>query len=109
VGRLAYPGPLYGVEIDDRTLAHVRVVIMTKLRRSEPFMFPVSSPHGTGTISYWLSAHIPIQFEFRAPHRGPLNRACLDALARSANSIDGMYVVPEPDAALVSDPSADPR
>ena len=39
MGRFIYDSAGASVDIEDRTLAHLRIVIMTKLRRSESFMF----------------------------------------------------------------------
>ena len=41
MGRFIYGATSESVEIDDRALAHLRIVVMNKLRRSEAFMFDV--------------------------------------------------------------------
>ena len=41
MGRFIYDTNANSVDIEDRTLAHLRIVIMNKLRRSEPFMFDI--------------------------------------------------------------------
>lgn len=97
MGRLIYPGSLSGYEIDDRMLAHMRVVVMNKLRRGESFMLTVPSQHGTGTVSMWLSPQIALQFEARQPQKAPLNRLWLEILMHSADSIDGLHLIPEPE------------
>lgn len=96
MGRLIYPGAVYGIEFDDRTLAHVRVVIMNKLRRSESFMLNLTSPHGTSHSSLWVSSLIPMQFEISSRTSIRLNPRWLDALMVAANSADGFTIVPEP-------------
>jgi hypothetical protein len=39
MGRFLYDTMANATDIDDRTLAHLRIVIMNKLRRSESWMF----------------------------------------------------------------------
>jgi hypothetical protein len=43
-------------EFDDRVLAHLRVVIVTKLRRRESFTFTWNLPamSGSGRVSLWM-------------------------------------------------------
>ena len=38
MGRFIYDTMANSVDIDDRTLAHLRIVVMNKLRRSESFL-----------------------------------------------------------------------
>lgn len=97
MGRLVYDGAARLV-VDDRTLAHLQVVMGEKMRRREPFTFTWTNPleEGGGRISVWVSAHSAISYTFdrQAPHR--LNRAWLDALAATANSTGGLRLVREP-------------
>ena len=60
MGRFIYDTLGNSVEIDDRTLAHLRIVMMNKLRRSEPFMFDVDLPRGGERRSYWIHPSVPL-------------------------------------------------
>lgn len=84
------------VDIDDRTLAHLRVVIMNKLRRSESFMFDVEIGDGSGRRSFWMHAAIPLQFHFFGSRHPHINRAWVEELMLSASSPSGLTIVPEP-------------
>ena len=91
------------IEFDDRVLAHLQVVMGTKLRRTEPFFFTWRDDLGAGggRTSVWVHPHAHLVFKFHGSRAPRLNRAWLDALMLSANSPSGLYVVPEPADVLV--------
>jgi len=93
MGTLVYDGDRRA-EIEDRTLAHLQVIIVNKLRRQENFPFTWSDERRTVTI--WLSPNTPIEFIYHGNGRPHLNRAWLEELALSASSTSGLVVVPEP-------------
>lgn len=96
MGRFIYGSTADSVEIDDRTLAHLRIVVMNKLRRGEPFMFDTRLGEGIGRRSFWLSPSIPIQFHFSGGRSPRINRAWLDELMKAASGPNGLTVMPEP-------------
>jgi hypothetical protein len=100
VGLLIY-GP-QGAEFDfgDRLLAHLRIVIVTKLRRRESFTltWDLDASVGSGRMSLWMDSSIPLQFRFFGGKEPALNRAWVDALASVAASSAGLIPVPEPQA-----------
>lgn len=81
--------------IDDRTVAHLRLVVMTKLRRDESFMLCLITPSESERW-FWMDAAVPIQFVTTVDRDWTINHAWIDALMRSANSADGMRILPEP-------------
>ncbi len=96
MGRFIYDSAGNPVDIEDRTLAHLRIVIMNKLRRSESFMFDVEVGDGSGRRSFWLSPSVPIQFHFfgsRPPH---INREWVEELMQVASGPNGLSIIPEP-------------
>ncbi|UWF78720.1 MULTISPECIES: DUF7882 family protein [Microbacterium] len=97
MGRIIYDGSEYPIEIDDRTLAHLKVVIATKLRRNEAFTFswvhPDSDNGGRSTI--WLHPSIPLRFVFEDPKPPALNREWIERLMHSANSSGGITLLEE--------------
>lgn len=97
MGRLVYDGAVR-FTMDDRTLAHVQVVVSDKLRRRESFAFtwPQSVEEGGGRVSVWVSGNSALAFTF--DHRGPyrMNRLWLEELVRAANSPGGLHLVEEP-------------
>ncbi|MDR6906890.1 hypothetical protein J2X63_002576 [Agromyces sp. 3263] len=93
MGSLLYDAD-HAAEFDDRTLAHLQVIIVNKLRRRESFPFTWSDERRSMTI--WLSPHTPVAFVYHGNRRPRLNRAWLEDLALIANSAGGLIVVPEP-------------
>ncbi len=85
------------IHIDNRALAHLKVVIATKLRRQESFTLswrhPDGEPGGRSTI--WLHPSIPLRFTFDEPEAPPLNAKWIEALMQSANSTGGILLVEE--------------
>ncbi|NEM90787.1 ATP-dependent DNA ligase [Galbitalea soli] len=100
MGRLIYSNfPNQAIELDDRTLAHLQVVIGAKFRRREAFYFSWSDgvENGGGRSTVWMHPGIPLQFSYRHGAGLELNRAWLAALANSANSALGLQLLPEPE------------
>jgi hypothetical protein len=80
-----------------RELGHLRIVIVTKLRRGESFSLSWNSDssNGMGRNSIWLHQAIPLQFVFFGGREPALNRAWEDALMAKANSTSGLEMVAE--------------
>lgn len=97
MGTIYYGGSATPIHIDDRALAHLKVVIATKLRRSESFtvtwQHPHDQPRGRSTI--WLHPSIPLRFVFDDPEPADLSRAWIEELASSANSSGGITLISE--------------
>ncbi|MFB2582767.1 ATP-dependent DNA ligase [Herbiconiux sp. P15] len=98
MGKLTYDSTMT-VDFEDRTLAHLQLVIGAKLRRSEAFFFAWKDDNasGDGRTSIWLHPTIPITFKFYGGRSPSINRAWVDALMQSANSAQGLMLLPEPD------------
>jgi hypothetical protein len=95
MGKMMYGSPAAEFDIEDRALAHLKVAIVTKLRRDEKFTFSWRQEHGRTTI--WIHPSIPLQFVFAGSRPPALNRAWIEALMMSANSTGGLQLVPEPE------------
>lgn len=97
VGTIYYGGSATAIDIEDRALAHLKVVIATKLRRGESFTVswrhPDEQPRGRSTI--WLHPSIPLRFVFDEPEPATLSREWIEELANSANSSGGILLVAE--------------
>lgn len=96
MGTIYYGGSATPIHIEDRALAHLKVVIATKLRRGESFTVSWrhsdDSPRGRSTI--WLHPSIPLRFVFDEPEPATLSREWIEELASSANSSGGIMLVP---------------
>ena len=97
MGTIYYGGSATPIHIEDRALAHLKVVIATKLRRNEAFtvswQHPDDQPRGRSTL--WLHPSIPLRFVFDDPEPPELSRQWIEELASSANSSGGITLVAE--------------
>jgi hypothetical protein len=98
MGKLIYGTNGAEYEFDDRLLAHLRIVIVTKFRRRESFTltWELGADRGGGRVSLWLDPSIPLQFLFFGSREPALNRAWVDALASISASSVGLIPLPEP-------------
>jgi len=76
MGRLKYDHSAPPIAIDDETLAHLKIVIGTKLRRNESFLMTWLRGKGAedARTTIWVHPAIPIQFGFDTavlPHIEP--------------------------------------
>ena len=88
------------VNIDDRLLAHLQVVIIKKLRRNESFAFSWKDPGkaGDGRSTVWCHPRMSIRFKFAGGRPPAINPAWVADLTASANSGTGLHITPEPPA-----------
>jgi hypothetical protein len=104
MGKLIYDGTVK-VDFDDRTLAHLQLVIGTKLRRGEPFHFTWrdDASIGDGHTTVWVHPRCSLVYKYYGSRMPRLNPAWIDALAFTANSPAGLHLVPEPAPRAVPD------
>lgn len=98
MGKLVYGNGDLEIDIDDRALAHLQIVIVAKLRRNEAFLLNwTNSPAvGDGRSSIWLQQAIPLYFTFDASENQQINRNWLEVLTVAASSPGGLRLVEEP-------------
>lgn len=96
MGKLIYAGDRE-VEIEDRTLAHMKIVMLSKLRRDESFAFnwPHSVDSGSGRSTVWIHPSVALEFRFHGNRSPELNREWVEKLLASANSPEGLKMIPE--------------
>lgn len=104
MGILVYGPTNLEVALEDRVLSHLQIVITTKLRRQESFVFSWRDDPagGGGRSSVWLHPSIPLRFQYADSASPAINRVWLEALAASANGTSGLQVIEEPGAQTVS-------
>ncbi len=92
MAKLFYGTTVEPITVDDRMLAHVKVVVATKLRRGESFT--LSWIHGadepTGRSTIWLQPAIPLRFVFDSEQPETLDQNLLKRMANDANSSRGL-------------------
>lgn len=98
MGTLEYVTSQHVAEVEDRTLAHLQIVICSKLRRNERFTLKLGPGDGvSGPVTVlWMTASLPLSFTYSSPVAHPINRSWLHLLAEAASSTSGLWVVPEP-------------
>ena len=86
------------VSFEDRALAHLQIVIATKLRRGESFNFSwIKDPSvGSGRTTIWMHPSIPLVYDFDGSRHPTINRDWVDSLMSTANSTTGLVLVAEP-------------
>ncbi|WP_223624976.1 hypothetical protein [Microbacterium sp. EST19A] len=105
MGALYYGDAQDPIQIEDRALAHLKVVIATKLRRNESFTLSWRHPEGDtpGRSTLWLHPSIPLRFVFQEPETPELSRNWIEDLAHSANSSGGITLIEEHLESLAAD------
>lgn len=85
------------IHIEDRALAHLKVVIATKLRRNESFTLSWQHPEGDsdGRSTIWLHPSIPLRFTFDDPEAPQINAQWIQSLMHSASSTGGISLIDE--------------
>ena len=97
MGTLHYGASDDAIHIEDRALAHLKVVIATKLRRQESFTLSWRHPDGdqAGRSTIWIHPSIPLRFTFEEPETPELNAKWIEALMHSLNSTGGIKLIDE--------------
>ena len=97
MGTLFYDNSASAIHIEDRALAHLKVVIATRLRRHESFTLSWEHPEGEpgGRSTIWLHPSIPLRFVFDDPEPPALNGHWIEALMNSVSSTGGILLVDE--------------
>jgi hypothetical protein len=89
---LYYGNATEPIIVDDTQLAHVKVVVTTKLRRNESFTLTWThhddSPGERTTL--WLQPSIPLRFVFDHAEASQLDPNLLRTLAEQAHSAAGL-------------------
>ena len=75
MGTIYYGGSATPIHIEDRALAHLKVVISTKLRRDESFTVSWRHPEdqARGRSTLWVHPSIPLRFVFENPEPDELS------------------------------------
>ena len=110
MGRMFYGTSSEAIEIEDRLLAHVQTVTITKLRRGESFCMSWTSTNGHGRETVWVQPSIPIRFVTDEDAAGDFDRDLLTRLMDAANSHRGLDLSSEkpPGLELVRDAARGP-
>jgi hypothetical protein len=97
MGVLYYGDAETPIVMTDKALAHLKVVIATKLRRSESFTLSWQHPDGVpgGRTTLWVHPSIPLRVVLDDPDPAELDRTWLEDLARAASAAQGIVLTSE--------------
>jgi hypothetical protein len=87
------------ITFDDRALMHLQIVISTKLRRRESFVFTWTDSvgEGNGRSAIWLDPTSTLYYRYFGSRTPSINRDWIEALMLSANSAGGLVFIVEPE------------
>jgi hypothetical protein len=94
MGTLYHGAARTPIKVDDRLLAHVKVLIVSKLRRNEPFLLSWTEPAsaGHGGASVWIHPDVDLIFRFEDPKPPDLEKAVLEALSTESIGATGAHI-----------------
>lgn len=98
MGILHYGGEEF--EFDDRVLAHLQIVISTKLRRREDFFLTwlVPADRGSGRHAVWIDNGVPVHFFYNGSRNAVINREWVESMITGAGRASGLLLTEEPTA-----------
>jgi hypothetical protein len=82
------------VAMEDRTLAHLQIVMIDKLRRNEKFGLNLRGEKGL--VSMWVSVYTPMMFVYEGNRHPAINHAWVELLAGEAGLTGVLEILPEP-------------
>lgn len=88
MGRLKYDHTAEAIGIEDETLAHLKVVVATKLRRQESFMMTWLPVDGSrdGRMSAWIHPAVPLLFIFDSVDLPSIDPRRLEEMMHATNA-----------------------
>jgi hypothetical protein len=97
LGILIYGPAASEIEMEDRLLAHLRIVIISKMRNHEPFSlsWTMEPSQGSGRETLWIHPSIPLRFRFFGSRPPAINRAWIEQMMLAANRGD-LRITAEP-------------
>ncbi|WP_104126735.1 ATP-dependent DNA ligase [Cryobacterium sp. Y57] len=97
MGKFTYDSSIT-VDFEDRLLAHIQIVIGTKLRRGEAFYFSWRDDSfvGAGRSTVWVHPSISLSYRYFGSKSPVVNRDWIEILLQSANSAHGLQTLAEP-------------
>ncbi len=88
MGTLEYNSSRPAIDVEDETLAHLKVVIGTKLRRQESFMMTwlPDQRNAAGRLTIWMHPSIPLIMEFDDPKMASIDPKRLERMMEHLNA-----------------------
>lgn len=88
MGRLIYQ-ERHTLDVEDRLLSHLRLVVMNKFRRGESFM--LQAPHADhGTLSIWMHPSAPLVMQFYGGRQPQIDNTLIEEMMQQASGPEGL-------------------
>jgi hypothetical protein len=94
MGTLYYGAARTPITVDDRLLAHLKIVATSKLRRNEPFLVSWDEPaeNGSGRGSVFIHATCDLIYRFDGSRTAELDQELLETMATESMSNRGLVI-----------------
>lgn len=94
MGTLFYGSARTPIRVDDRILAHLKVVATSKLRRNEGFLvsWQDSSDVGGGRSSIWVHPACDLHYKFDGGQPAAIDQELIEAMSIASNASRGIQV-----------------
>ncbi len=106
MGTLYYGSARTPLVIDDRLLAHLKVVATSKLRRNEAFLLSWDEPaeNGSGRGSVFIHVTCDLIYRFDGSRPAELDQQLLESMSAESTSNRGLVVQATMQTALLGRP-----
>lgn len=92
MGTLFYGASRTPIRIDDRILAHLKLVTTSKLRRNEPFLISWQEPRGGGRSSVWMHPACDLHYRFDGGKPAEIDQELIESMSVAANAARGIEI-----------------
>jgi hypothetical protein len=94
MGTLFYGASRTALTVDDRVLAHLKVLTVSKLRRNESFLlsWTETGENGFGRGSVWIHPTTDMIYRFDGNRSPELDKEILDKMSIEAMSPTGVHI-----------------
>lgn len=94
MGTLFYGAGRTPIRIDDRILAHLKLVITSKLRRNEPFLvsWHETTDAGGGRSSIWVHPGCDLHYRFDGGTPAAIDQDLIERMSVEANAARGIEI-----------------
>lgn len=94
MGTLYYGASRTPIRIDDRLLAHLKLVATSKLRRNEPFLISWHEPNGQGggRSSVWMHPSCDLHYRFDGGKPAEIDQELIESMSIAANAARGIEI-----------------
>ncbi|MEO8261447.1 MAG: hypothetical protein ABI566_02660 [Pseudolysinimonas sp.] len=94
MGTLYYGSMRTPINLDDRVLAHLKVVVTSKLRRNEAFLLSWDEPaeNGSGRASVFIHPTCDLIYRFDGSRHPELDSELLETMSAESMSARGLVI-----------------